>query len=1352
MTCYEGFIVSTAAAVLMGDQMDAKGRQPASAVLPAGMNRLSSLLLLAVSLATATLIGVTGCSSSSVIKAGAISITDPSGSATGQLTSLTTGAQAALSMTPVSDKTNDGVDWTVTCGGNPLNGSLTGGACGTFAPAHTPSGVVSLYTAPANIPVGTNVTITAAVTGDPSAQATLVLPIVAPAVTITFSAPPPASVVVNGRISANAVVGNDPAGAGVSWSVICGSSDCGSFAPQVTSSTSGTSYTAPASVPSGGTVTIKATSVTDTTKSVSKVVNILSAPPPVSVTLNQTKVQVGINSTAFLISTVANDSANKGVDWSLSCGSSSTACGTITSHTTSGAVATYEGPSTVPSGNPVTITASATALPSATAAAQATISSTVGMSITLTAPLSVATGGVTSNVTATVTNDSAKQGINWSVACGTGSACGTITGGNGGGSTSYSATAKYTAPATIPDGGIVTIIATPVATGAGNPGLAGVTITQAPPTVTFLQQPSASLATNAGTPVSAVVTNDPASGGVTWSVQCSSTVSGGCGYVSPYQTASGNSATYIAPPVVPSGKVTIVATSESNPAASASSTAVAIATDNTLSVHFIPLSPTQIQESGTVNLTAAVSNDTTSSGIDWQVCPSGCGYFTIVPAIPVTTTMPAAFPNGAPPVTATSVSGWPSGLPISYTAPSTPPTGGKVAIVATAHLDGITSAAASVTIASGETGPALNGVVQAGTRPVAGAMVALYAAGTSGYGSSSSLVYSPSASPYATTDSAGNFTIPAGYSCPQGTSQMYLISTGGSVAPSAANPNLVLMTALGPCNALSSSSLVVNEVTSVSGAWALAHFAPEPVDTGLTTYLNIGSSSSNTAGLANAFAAAQNLVDISTGQPRFTVPAGNAAVPYAEINTLADVINTCAVTSGGSDLDGSACGQFFSYAISNPPGQGAYYAVPTDTLQAAMQVAQHPGGGNLGYAIQLGNLYGLVTHSSPFQPILSSAPQDFSISLNYTGGGGLSSSSGVNYLALDASGNLWMSDTAGNKVIEWNNLGAATTSPSGFANSNLVSPGALAIDTSGDVWICAGGKLTELTNLGMEAVGSPFKGGGLSNTCQGMAIDGPGNIWVLNSNTVSKFNNLGQALTPDGGFTIPVSPTDSTTVSLYPPIAIDASNNVWVGVLNPLVKISGALSLGELHNASGLPYNLNPPTDNNPSPSNFVLVSTSNSSDQTQIAIDSSGNVWALTSNSPGIIQKVSSYSGTGIDPVTGFYPPFGTADSLSGARGVAIDGSGKVWAASQDMTDLFGNLLGLPNLSEFNPAVGGSTSAFYVSQSLTNHPLSVSVDSAGNVWVLLNNNTITEYVGIATPAVTPLSTAVAKKKLGAKP
>ena len=57
-----------------------------------------------------------------------------------------------------------------------------------------------------------------------------------------------------------------------------------------------------------------------------------------------------------------------------------------------------------------------------------------------------------------------------------------------------------------------------------------------------------------------------------------------------------------------------------------------------------------------------------------------------------------------------------------------------------------------------------------------------------------------------------------------------------------------------------------------------------------------------------------------------------------------------------------------------------------------------------------------------------------------------------------------------------------------------------------------------------------------------------------------------------------------------------------------------------------------------------------------------------------------------------------------------------------------------------------------YQSASLANGPVRLAIDRAGNVWILLADGSMTEYVGLATPVVTPLALGVKNKKLGAKP
>ena len=98
-----------------------------------------------------------------------------------------------------------------------------------------------------------------------------------PPVSVAFTAglTPPTSMSTSGNVDVAATVANDPAHAGVNWTVSCDGNQCGSFitANPVASSSPAT-YCAPDSVPSGGTVTLTATSVADNTKSTSATVTI----------------------------------------------------------------------------------------------------------------------------------------------------------------------------------------------------------------------------------------------------------------------------------------------------------------------------------------------------------------------------------------------------------------------------------------------------------------------------------------------------------------------------------------------------------------------------------------------------------------------------------------------------------------------------------------------------------------------------------------------------------------------------------------------------------------------------------------------------------------------------------------------------------------------------------------------------------------------------------------------------------------------------------------------------------------------------------------------------------------------
>jgi hypothetical protein len=186
--------------------------------------------------------------------------------------SISAGSSASLTAVVSNDSANAGVKWSVSCGGS---------ACGSLSATSTASGAATQYSAPASVPNPATVTVTATSVTDSTKSATATITISAPGapISVTLNAPP-TSLVSSATAALTATVSNDSANAGVTWSVTCGSAQCGSFNPTTTPSGTATTYTAPAAPPSPATVTVKATSVTDTTKSASASITI-TAPPPV---------------------------------------------------------------------------------------------------------------------------------------------------------------------------------------------------------------------------------------------------------------------------------------------------------------------------------------------------------------------------------------------------------------------------------------------------------------------------------------------------------------------------------------------------------------------------------------------------------------------------------------------------------------------------------------------------------------------------------------------------------------------------------------------------------------------------------------------------------------------------------------------------------------------------------------------------------------------------------------------------------------------------------------------------------------------------------------------------------------
>jgi len=250
----------------------------------------------------------------------AVNVTPPSASLV-----VNTSAQFSAAVTGTA---NQNVTWSVSGAG------CSGRSCGTI----TSNGI---YTAPASVPTPPVVKVTATSTLNPSASGSASVTILPPVGIQVF----PAGVeVVAGRQQHFTAKVTGTTNTNVTWSVSgtgCAGTACGVISPAGL-------YTAPSAPPKPPQVVVKATSVTDTTKSSFATVTIIS---PVDLTISPVSAVVAINGQVNFRANVIG-SADQQVAWSLSgVGCSGTSCGTLD------ASGVYTAPNKIPQFGIVIVTA-----------------------------------------------------------------------------------------------------------------------------------------------------------------------------------------------------------------------------------------------------------------------------------------------------------------------------------------------------------------------------------------------------------------------------------------------------------------------------------------------------------------------------------------------------------------------------------------------------------------------------------------------------------------------------------------------------------------------------------------------------------------------------------------------------------------------------------------------------------------------------------------------------------------------------------------------------------------------------------------------------------------------------------
>ena len=316
-------------------------------------------------------------------------------------------------------------------------------------------------------------------------------------------------------------------------------------------------------------------------------------------------------------------------------------------------------------------------------------------------------------------------------------------------------------------------------------------------------------------------------------------------------------------------------------------------------------------------------------------------------------------------------------------------------------------------------------------------------------------------------------------------------------------------------------------------------------------------------------------------------------------------------------------------------------------------------------------LSGLVVLAALLLPVAARAQ-----TAHLSGGAQINVGTGFNLpngVAVDSSGNVFVTDSNNSQVKEILAPGYSTTVPIASLNRNFLIPAGIAIDTAGNLFVAdeGNGTIKEIAAAGgYVTVSTIATGFGLPT---GVAVDRDGNVFVADFISGQLYELLA-ATSYSVGITIPVS------FSVLTGVAVDANGNLFTAdEINGIQEIPAASGYQTLVNLASGNQNIVEPYG---------------------IGLDSSGNLY-YTDFGVGAVFEIFESSGyQTVAPVLG---------NLNEPTGVTVDTKGDVFIADANS-----------NAVDEVPAAGSSVVSFGSVPIETSTPptqtLTFEFDSPGNV------------------------------------
>lgn len=340
-------------------------------------------------------------------------------------------------------------------------------------------------------------------------------------------------------------------------------------------------------------------------------------------------------------------------------------------------------------------------------------------------------------------------------------------------------------------------------------------------------------------------------------------------------------------------------------------------------------------------------------------------------------------------------------------------------------------------------------------------------------------------------------------------------------------------------------------------------------------------------------------------------------------------------------------------------------------------------------------------------------------------------------LAVDGSGNVYVTDSSNNRIRKVTSAGAVSTlagsGVAGFADgaggtAKFSQPTGITVDASGTVYVTDTGnhRIRKITSAGVASTlaGSGVYGStdgtgtaALFNSPRGVVVDGSGDLYVSDagSQKIRKVTSAGVVTTLAGDGNSGFADGTGSAARFYRPdgIAVDGGGNVYVADYSNQI-IRKVTSAGVVTTFAGAPA------------ASGLLDATGGAARfywPSGLAVDSSGNAYVADANNR--IRKitsagaVSTLAGSG---VAGFADGAGSIARFANPSGVAVDGSGSVYVADTNNH----KIRKITSAGVVSTFAGSGVAAFADgtgSLAKFANPNGVAVDANGNVYVADTNN-----------------------------